>query len=493
VKFPSPFGNALTSYSSGGQGSGFSYLLSGGVVRKFQFPVYDSIGPIITSAQVVERAGGATIDTLYVSFSEAIKATSLKGQSLILIKNGTPTVVSTDSARMLTGARFVLAIAAGSPQPLPGDSVRINPMGPIRDLYGNAAHPLNPAVAITLKQIPPAIVKAYYVDRDAGGAADGYLDTAIIRFNKKVSLSDLSFQLDWGIGLNVANITGDTIAYAGTDSMSVGIALRTVFPYTGLLATSGDMLVTVRFNSFPGESRQAQVADSAAPVIDSAVYYVNKEANAACDSLAVVFSEPINISQSINPFMLSGKSGAPYVFTLSRTGGSGAVALFCVSPPGKGLPQTGDEMWIAANSSVSDAGGVFQNNVNNRKVALKIIRSKTDWKASIACNPFAPGPGSTCVSIDGPVPGTAIIIKPAIASLTLPAMAPSLKIFDVLGNCMFENQLALRGADNNSYYFVWDGRNKNSRWVGSGIYRAIITVTDETGTSSKSVSIGVKR
>jgi hypothetical protein len=72
-------------------------------------------------------------------------------------------------------------------------------------------------------------------------------------------------------------------------------------------------------------------------------------------------------------------------------------------------------------------------------------------------------------------------------------MAPSLKIFDVLGNCMFENQLALRGADNNSYYFVWDGRNKNSRWVGSGIYRAIITVTDETGTSSKSVSIGVKR
>jgi uncharacterized repeat protein (TIGR01451 family) len=493
VKFASPFGSATTSFTLGGQGSGFSFLTTGGAVRKFQFPVADSIGPIIIDAQVVERAGGATIDTLYVTFSEAIKKTSLKGQSLILIKNGAPTVVAVDTVDSLTPSRFALACAAGSPQPLPGDSVRINTAGPVRDLYGNAAHPLNPAVAITLKQIPPAIFKAYYVDRDAGGAADGYLDTAIIRFNKKVSLSDLSFQLDWGIGFNVTNIAGDTVAYAGADSMSVGIALRTVFPYTGLLATSGDMLVTVRFNSFPGESRQAKVADSAAPVIDSAVYYVNKETNAACDSLKVVFSEPANISQSITPFMLSGKSGAPYVFTLSRTGGSGAVALFCVSPPGKGLPQTGDAMWIAANSSVSDVGGVFQNNVNNRKVALKIIRPKTDWKASIACNPFAPGPGSTCVSIDGPVPGTAIIIKPAIASLTLPAMAPSLKIFDVLGNCMFENQLALRGADNNSYYFVWDGRNKNSRWVGSGIYRAIITVTDETGTSSKSVSIGVKR
>ena len=57
---------------------------------------------------------------------------------------------------------------------------------------------------------------------------------------------------------------------------------------------------------------------------------------------------------------------------------------------------------------------------------------------------------------------------------------------------MFENQLALRGADNNSYYFVWDGRNKNSRLVGAGVYRAVVTATDETGTSSKSKNIGVK-
>jgi hypothetical protein len=87
----------LTSFSSGGQGSGFSYLTSGGAYENSSFPFADSIGPIITAAQVVERAGGATIDTLYVTFSEAIKATSLKGQSLILIKNGTPTVVSSQT------------------------------------------------------------------------------------------------------------------------------------------------------------------------------------------------------------------------------------------------------------------------------------------------------------------------------------------------------------------------------------------------------------
>ena len=150
-------------------------------------------------------------------------------------------------------------------------------------------------------------------------------------------------------------------------------------------------------------------------------------------------------------------------------------------------------MWIAANKSVADAGGVFQNNANNRKVALKVMRPKTDWKVSIACNPFMPGSGSTCATENGAVPGTAIVIKPANASLTLPAMVPRLKIFDMLGNCMFEGQTAQKGADNNSYLFVWDGRNKNGRWVGSGAYRAIVTVIDENGTSSKSITIGVKR
>ena len=109
VKFASPFPAAATSFTSGGTGDGYSYLVNNGAVRRFQFPVADSIGPIITSAQVVERASGATIDTLYATFSEAIKASSLKGASLILIKSGLSTVITIDSARMLTSARFALA------------------------------------------------------------------------------------------------------------------------------------------------------------------------------------------------------------------------------------------------------------------------------------------------------------------------------------------------------------------------------------------------
>jgi len=494
VKFASPFPAATTSFTSGVTGNGWSYIMNNGAVRRFQFPVADSIGPIITSAQVVERASGATIDTLYVTFSEAIAPASLKGASLILIQNGVPNVINVESAQKLTVSRFALALTSGTPQPQPGDSLRINPAGPVRDLYDNAANVLNPAVAITLKQIPPGIITAYYVDRDASGAADGYVDTAIIQFNKKVALSDLSFQLDWGVGFDMTGITGDTISYASSDSMRVAIALRLVYPYTGVLKTSGAMFVTTSFASFPGETRQAPVADSAAPVIDSAAYDVNTFAGGGCDTLRVVFSEPVNINQAFNPFMLSGKTAASYTFSLSPIAISGNSAVYCVTGASfQGLPQTGDLIWIAPNNGVSDLGGVFQNNGDNRRVVLTIVRSKTDWKPSIACNPFTAAAGSMCAQASGSVPGTAIIIKPVPSSMTLPAMTLRLQIYDALGNSVFESQSALPGADGNSYYFTWDGRNRNGRWVGTGVYRAVITATDQTGTTSKSIQIGVKR
>jgi len=493
VKFPSPFATAVTSFTSGGSGSGYSYITNNGTVRKFQFTLADSIGPVITAAQVVERAPGATIDTLYVTFSEALKTGSLKGASLILIQNAAPTTISIDSARMLTATRFALSLASIAPQPKPGDSLRINPAGPVADLYGNKANTLNPAVAITLKQSPPSIVMAYYVDRSSG-LADGYVDTAIIRFNKKVSLNDLSFQLDWGTGLNVANIVGDTIAYAGPDSTSVGIALRLVYPYVGQPKTSGNMFATVSFNSFPGETRQASVADSAAPVIDSATYIANTLTSGGCDSLKVVFSEPVNINQALDPFLLSGKSVPSYTFNLSPVAISGNQALYCVSSASsKGLPQNGDQMWIAPNNSVGDLGGVFQNSGNNRKVVLTIIRSKTDWKPSIACNPLTLGTDFICPAPDGTFHGTEISVKPVNSAQSLPAMTLRLQIFDLVGNCVYENQIARQGADGNSYYFTWDGRNKNSRLVGTGVYRAIVTAIDESGTSSKAIQIGVKR
>ena len=98
-----------------------------------------------------------------------------------------------------------------------------------------------------------------------------------------------------------------------------------------------------------------------------------------------------------------------------------------------------------------------------------------------------------CNAVNGGAPGTVIIVSPDPPSLAFRPAELHIKIYDVLGDCIFENLSALPGADGNSYYFVWDGRNKNGRWVGTGVYRGIVTVIDENGTLSKSITIGVKR
>jgi hypothetical protein len=492
VSFATPFPAATTAFTGSGLGSGFAYLTDAGTVKKFQFPVADSIGPIITVAQVVERAIGATIDTLYVTFSEATQKTSLKGQSLILIKNGAPTVITIDMVDSLTTTRYALACAAGTPQPLPGDLLRINPAGPVRDIYGNAAHQLNPPAIISLRQIPPSIVDAYYVDRDAGGA-DGYVDTAIIRFNKKVSLGGLSLLLDWGNGLSVNNIRGDTISYRGTDSMSIGIALRAVFPYSGALRTSGAMNLIAQFDDFPGESRQSAVTDSAAPVIDSAAYLYNTAGAGGCDTLLVSFSEPASITGA-DPFVFSARSTATrYSPALSPLYSGGGAVKFCATS-GDVSPQNGDSIWINSNGSVRDQLGNFQNNLHNRKAVLRVIRPSTQWKVYPVCNPFPAGPGFICTAGNAGVPGTVIEITPVKQGLATPSITPRLMIFDIFGNCVYEQQSALKRPDRDAYYFVWDGRNRNGRYVGSGAYRANVIITEGNGASSiTQILIGVKR
>jgi hypothetical protein len=487
---PQPFGQNTTAFSGQPQGSGVSYFTVQNIPKKNIFPVADSIGPIITSAQVVERPGPG-IDTIYVAFSEAVQQQSLVGASLIILRNGVLMPITVDAFKPLSGGVFSVSLNTGSLPPQAGDSLRINPAGPLRDQVGNAANINNRPVLLGVKQIPAGVVAAWYVDRDSN-RADGVVDAVIVRFTKKVGLQGLSFLVDWGYPITANNVSGAAVSYVNGDSTMVSVSLINAFSTPPGIKTGGLMQVTPYFSSFPGVSQNVPAADSAGPVIDSAVYYVNSATLASCDTLKVVFSEPVNISQSMPPFMLSGKSGVPYVFTLSKTGGSGAVALFCVSSPGKGLPQTGDAMWIAANG-VSDTSGVLQANPNNRKVALKVVRPQAGWKPTIACNPFSPGPGFVCNAVNGGAPGTVIIVSPDPPSLAFKPADLHIKIYDMLGDCVFENQTAQTGVDGNSYFFTWDGRNKNGRWVGTGVYRGIVTVIDENGILSKSITIGVKR
>jgi hypothetical protein len=112
------------------------------------FAITDRVGPLIMSAQVVERLTAGTIDTLYVAFSEPVQASTLTGSALLLIKNGNPSVLSISAVSSMGNNRFKLAVT-GTSAPQLGDSLRINPGGPIADALGNTANPLNRPVIIT--------------------------------------------------------------------------------------------------------------------------------------------------------------------------------------------------------------------------------------------------------------------------------------------------------------------------------------------------------
>jgi flagellar hook assembly protein FlgD len=110
------------------------------------------------------------------------------------------------------------------------------------------------------------------------------------------------------------------------------------------------------------------------------------------------------------------------------------------------------------------------------------------------CNPFPAGPGFICTAGNAGVPGTVIEITPVKQGLATPSITPRLMIFDIFGNCVYEQQSALKRPDRDAYYFVWDGRNRNGRYVGSGAYRANVIITEGNGASSiTQILIGVKR
>jgi uncharacterized repeat protein (TIGR01451 family) len=492
VSFAQPFPKNVTGFTGAAQGSALAFIMDNAVSRRIAFPLADSVGPVITAAQAVERLTPG-IDTLFVTFSEAIKAASLKGASLILIQTTGATVITIDSARQLLPNRFAVSLAAGTPQPMPKDSLRINPAGPARDLAGNGAHERNPAVIITVKQSAPVIMSAWYVDRDANGA-DGFVDTAIVLFNKKVNLAELSFLLDWGNGLTQEGIKGGALSFAGGDSI-VAIALQPSFPYAKYIRTSGNMMATPSFTSFPGELNIRPIVDSAAPVIEAAAYYPNTSAIDACDTLLVDFSEPVVLHSGLKHFVFSGRTGISYEYDLSPDSIFGDKAWFCCKFTSDLVPRTGDSICINADNSVGDVPGIFQNNPRNRKVALKIMAGPSNLLISILRNPFIPRASLDTFGISAS--GTAITISSKKKNASLPDIAQAtLAIFDVMGNPVHTDRFTSNGGRSvgNSYYFVWDGYNTNRRAVGAGIYIAVVSATEGSGASTKkTIKIGLKR
>ena len=471
------------------------------------FAIKERVGPLVMTAQVVERRStGPGIDTLFVSFSEPLDANSLTGNSLIAIHNGAPSLLTVQSASYLDGNRFRFVVSSAASGPVAGDSLRIQPGGPLKDVAGNYAHPLNRPVEISVILTPANILSGYYVDNDAQNRADGVVDSVVIVFDTKVSLPDLIVSLDWGGAIRADSIGGARMNFVGTSDSIVEISVLGQFKNlpAGGVKTSGTMNAAVLYRSFPNRAPAAgSIADRAAPVAaDSAIYSPGATFNDVyIDTLQVTFSEQIKPPAIKEPFNLQTADGATFYSILlnsvdplenTRIEGDKFTYRFLVdSIRGVPFPATGDSLWIKSSAAIADTAGNIQTKADNKKVKVHVNPVPFHWDVTptITKNPFSP-----------PVDSFSLRFRIHITRKTLAGnvkLSAWGKIYDALGNCVHVwNETPFKATHSQDVFLDlgWNGRNQTGRLVGSGVYQAIFTFNQNGQiTSNQRIKIGVKR
>jgi hypothetical protein len=438
--------------------------------REYPFAIYDSVGPLLMSANLIERNGPGA-DTLYITLSESVTSSLFAGQnSLLLIKHQGQTQVPLNvlSAVKIDNAIRLVVADAGANSPEGGDSLKILPGGTISDQFGNAAHPDNRPVPITVSAIPPEILSAYYEDVDA----NGIVDRVTISFNKAVDISVLGVALRWGLPANPTKgvLSGDLLSYAdaNVDSIvQVNVIGQFTFPEHTKNHTSGPMDATVTFTNFQGIEKNSTVADRAAPVLADSVLIApgekDQEGKSAPDTLIVYFSENVTAMVASNQPYKFWRNGTSYSLTLRQlTSGSwGNIYTYeILSVEGDMVPMIGDSVNMVP-SIFQDQPGNLQAIETNLRVPLKIKPRYYPPKLSIGPNPFRPSANESIK----------ITIKPDKENGEPTVVTTQLAIYDPLGNKVYENKV--QNAPD-SVVFSWSGANLKGRKVGAGVYLAII-------------------
>jgi len=451
--------------------------------------ISDGVGPAITEV-ALGRNDLTGNDTLHLTFSEDVSMATLVGTTLELIRSATGdtvvmTVLSYWGPDIYTQTGAVVSGASGV-RPQEGDLVRLVPGvrgGTLVDRRSNLAHLLNPSAAIA--QLPADLVGGAYYDRDANGV----VESVFMRFDKPVSVNGMQVSLTWSGGHRINNITAPYLSLPSSDSSVVLLN----FPESTLVAngikTSGTMSVRVQFSASTDAFRTGQIADSAAPVINTAIYKVGAIMVAdqeAVDTLLVTFSERVKIAQVTKPFLLSRRE-SPYSLSLRLLSENELGAVFCVTGmEGTSYPENGDSIWINPVSAVGDTIS-WQNNPANRRALIGIQRSAVNWDVEVMPNPFNPD-----IKLFDAGAVVVRIVNRVNRNAPVGILDAKLSIYDPVGNAVVASAPFTKNLSGQLVYY-WNGANRNNRIVADGTYIAIITVNDEESRGSKRHRIGVRR
>ena len=442
-----------------------------------RFSIADSVGPLLMSALLIERIVPEGDDTLYVTFSENINLELIEGETLTLLKNGSPVTLNILNAVPLGDTIRLVVQNAGSNSPAYGDSLKILSTGTIRDQYSNGAHPENRPVPILVSYIPASIDSSWYEDTNA----DGIVDLVSAKFNKAVHINDLRLVCVWTDGANrTDSLMGADLEFDIFDStiIKARVAGRFANATHVVNKTSGAMDIIAVYTSFPGVAKSHRVEDRAAPVLTSASYYPGVAINdqvSAPDTLKVTFSEGVYGSGFFNtPHQFFDKAtGQGYTLTLdSLTYGVDRYSYLV--QPNQVFPNSGDSVNInTITPFFVDAAGNEQDNPANKKVVLKMYPVPYTLEIKAGPNPFNPELAQEVV----------IQIKPQTKMVESIFLEATITIFDQLGNKVFQmsrshNDGGSVSQTRGALEFRWNGYNMKGRRVGIGTYLAQIKATD---------------
>ncbi|MBN1757347.1 MAG: hypothetical protein JW863_03460 [Chitinispirillaceae bacterium] len=352
-----------------------------------QIVIRDSVGPLLTSATLVERLTAGN-DTLYLSFSEPVDLQLVYSQCLTLIKNGMQHQLNIRaSAPHPDGKRIVAVVdnALSAAPPLAGDSLKISSTGLITDANGNKAFPENRPVVITLQPVIPGIVEAEYTDTDA----DGRIETVRIMFNKLVELEDMTVTIDFE-HIGSTEIGAADLSMDDYDPNTINVRIDDSFSPSLLQdLTSGRMKVNVRFSGFTDSIPTFEASDGAAPVLTKVEYHHGRFDDSSSythpDTIFTWYSEPLSVSPSTpRPLCFTTASGSIVIptvhpqYTTQHSSGSYRFIVTEVQPNRRNALQSDtlvfDTAWINTEvmpeNNVADMSGNVQFVIPNKRVGV---------------------------------------------------------------------------------------------------------------------------
>jgi|GEM_PF-1080334 hypothetical protein len=464
-----------------------------------KFSIEDSVGPVLTYAELVEKLKGGD-DTIFIRFSENVHTEHIEGITLTLVKkDGKKHDMKVLSARRLGDTTNTIKIVVEDLKensPTIGDSLKILHNGTIVDLYNNRAHPDNRPVPLKLKQVPPNAKKAYYIDSDG----DGIVDSVYVKLDKFIKKKNISATCVWEKDNNSTDtLDGDNMSHNSKDSSMIGINVKGKF-HTNEVRTSGTMLLYLSFSEFENSTQKISVDDSAAPVIIKAVLipgsYIESDDSYAFDTLRVTFSEETQYPVSVaKPFYLY-RGNVQYTIDLQgapKTIPNGFQFVRANKDTIEKIryPENGDSIHINVNaiegsiSPFSD-GANYQKKPGNRKVALEVKPGDTEVLIKAGPNPFVRD-----------IQGVTFFIKPRAKMVENVEAVSTVIVYDQMGNKIWSGTDSTKNFEDRKIRIKWDGQNLKKRKVGKGTYLARVRteygeINEPKKVNVVNIPIGVK-